>query len=226
MTLLTVDSDSKTPKGKRYGYLTGVLYLAPASLSGKNLCPGSSAGCRAACLYSAGRARIFQSINEARLKRSKLFLENREAFMVQLMGEISKLEVSARKKGLKPAVRLGGTSDIDWTTIQIFGKTVFEHFPKVRFYDYSKVARRFWANRFKNYHLTFSLSENNEKSARNLLDSGFNVAVVFHKKPKTFMGKRVIDGDLHDLRFLDKKGVIVGLKAKGKARKDTTNFVK
>jgi hypothetical protein len=57
------------------------------------------------------------------------------------------------------------------------------------------------------------------------LSNGMNVAAVFHKVPETYLGRTVINGDETDLRFLDPKGVIVGLKAKGKAKKDTTGFV-
>lgn len=223
--LLTVASDSKTVKSIKFGYLTGILYLSPASISGKNLCPHSSAGCRASCLHSSGRARIFPAIHKARLRRSELFIKDRQSFMIQLMGDISKLESAAKKKGLKVAVRCNGTSDIPIENIKVFGKTLFEHFPKVRFYDYSKNAKRVLENKVKNYHLTFSLSESNVEVAKVVAAAGKNVAVVFRSKPKKFWGKRVINGDSHDIRFLDKKGVIVGLSAKGRAKKDKTGFV-
>lgn len=145
--------------------------------------------------------------------------------MIQLMGDISKLESAARKRGLKPAIRLNGTSDIPFENLSIFGKTLFEHFPKIRFYDYSKSPKRVLGNKIKNYHLTFSLSESNIEVAKVVAAAGKNVAAVFRKKPKTFWGKKVLDGDSHDLRFLDKKGVIVGLSAKGRAKKDKTGFV-
>ena len=223
--LLTVSGDSKTVKGEQHGYLTGILYLSPASLSGKNLCPHSSPGCRAACLYTSGRARTFPAINKARLRRSELFIKDRESFMIQLMGDIAKLESAAKKKGLKVAVRLNGTSDIPFENIKVFRKTLFEHFTKVRFYDYSKNPKRVLENKVKNYHLTFSLSESNVEVAKVVAAAGKNVAVVFRNKPKTFWEKRVVDADSHDLRFLDPKGVICGLSAKGRAKKDKTGFV-
>jgi hypothetical protein len=125
----------------------------------------------------------------------------------------------------RPQCSINGTSDIPFENLSIFGKTLFEHFPKVQFYDYGKSAKRVLENKIKNYHLTFSLSESNIKIAKVVAAAGKNVAVVFHKKPKTFWGKKVLDGDISDLRFLDKKGVIVGLSAKGRAKKDKTGFV-
>lgn len=168
---------------------------------------------------------MFPAINKARLRRSELFIKDRQSFMVQLMGDIAKLESAARKRKLKPAIRLNGTSDIPFENISIFGKTLFEHFPKIRFYDYSKSPKRVLEHKIKNYHLTFSLSETNVEIAKVVAAAGKNVAVVFRSKPKKFWGKKVVNGDLHDIRFLDKKGVIVGLSAKGRAKKDKTGFV-
>lgn len=146
--------------------------------------------------------------------------------MLQLMGDIARVEYSAKKRGMKPVIRLNGTTDVQWENFKILGKTIFEHFPKVRFVDYTKIARRMFSNKIKNLHLTFSKSEVNTEIAKTVAAAGHNVAVVFAKdKPKTLWGRKVIDGDLHDIRFLDKKGVIVGLKAKGRALKDKTGFV-
>ena len=117
------------------------------------------------------------------------------------------------------------------------GKTVFEIFPDVQWYDYTKIAKRMFpgsdASKYQNYHLTFSRSESNEAIAKTVIGTGGNVAVVFGngakkgkvKLPKQFWGYSVICGDTNDLRFLDKKGVIVGLTAKGKAKKDMSGFV-
>jgi hypothetical protein len=225
--LLTVSGDSKTVKGEQHGYLTGILYLSPASLSGKNLCPHSSPGCRAACLYTSGRARTFPAINKARLRRSELFIKDRESFMIQLMGDIAKLESAARKRGLKPAIRLNGTSDIPFENISVFGKTLFKHFPKIRFYEYSKILKRFLnPNLPKNLHLTFSRSESNSELIPIVTKLGYNVAVVFRKKiPLKWNGMKTINADSHDLRFLDPKGVICALRAKGRAKIDTSGFV-
>lgn len=227
MHLLSVSADAKTVRGEPYGFLTGILYLQPASLSGKNLCPGSSAGCREACLNYSGRSVAFPKIFAARKRKTEMFLKERETFMLQLASDISTLQIKAKKMGKKPVVRLNGVTDIGWESIPVLGyKNIFRMFPKVKFVDYTKIARRLYANKEKNYHLTFSLSEENESAARKASENGYNVAVVFRDRPKKFWNKKVVDGDRHDLRFLDGKGVIVGLKAKAKAKKDKTGFVK
>lgn len=227
MHLLSVSSDAKTKKGEPYGFLTGILYLQPASLSGKNLCPGSSAGCREACLNYSGRSVAFPKIFAARKRKTEMFLKERETFMLQLASDISTLQIKAKKMGKKPVARLNGVTDIQWESIPVLGyKNIFQMFPKVKFVDYTKIARRLYANQEKNYHLTFSLSEENESAARKASDNGYNVAIVFKDRPKKFWNKKVVDGDRHDLRFLDGKGVIVGLKAKAKAKKDKTGFVR
>jgi hypothetical protein len=87
-------------------------------------------------------------------------------------------------------------------------------FPDVQFYDYTKNYIRFEKELPANYHLTFSRSETNHDKAMEILSKGFNVAIVFDKLPETFAGYEVINGDENDLRFKDKKGVVVGLKYK------------
>lgn len=229
--LLSVSSDAKTIKGQKYGYLTGILYLAPASLSGKNLCPGSTAGCRASCLNYSGRSVAFPKIHQARLRKSKLYNENKDEFARQLFSDVWRLENEAKERGFKATLRLNGTSDIDFSNLRINGKNIFETFPNIQFYDYTKVFTRVLNNKQKNYHLTFSLSEKNENYAKILSEAGHNVAVVFktdknNPLPKKFWNKEVICGDDSDVRFLDKRGVIVGLRAKYKAKKDKTGFTK
>lgn len=229
-SLLSVGKDAKTKKGEKYGYLTGILYLAPAKLSGVNLCPASSPGCRAACLFSAGYAGIYKSVNEGRMKKAHWFNSDREGFMRTLIVDISKLERAAARKGLKPVCRFNGVSDIQVENILVDGKTIFEHFPMVEFLDYTKIAKRMFkgakAQSFPNYHLTFSRSETNHAIAETVAKAGGNVAVVFAGGvPKRFMGRKTVPGDLSDLRFLDGKGVIVALTAKGKAKHDKSGFV-
>lgn len=231
MKLLTVNSNAKTIKGNAMGYLTGILYLAPARQAtgpqGATLCPHASPGCLAACLYTAGRAGIFRAINESRVRKTKALLADKAGFILQLEKDILELIRKAKRENLTPCVRLNGTSDIrveDWG--------LMEKFPNIQFYDYTKNPVR--AVRYANggmpanYHLTFSLSETNQAEALSLLSIGVNVAAVFHKAlPAVALGSTVIDGDLSDLRFLDPKGprgIIVGLKAKGKAKKDETGF--
>jgi hypothetical protein len=230
MALLTV-GNPKLLKGQKKGYLSSVLHLAPADLSGKNTCPKATAGCKAACLNTAGRGGIFKKgettnvIQQARIRKTKAFFENRQAFLNELVVEIIKTIKSAEKKNLIPVFRLNGTSDIAFEKYEIAnGKNIFQMFPDVQFYDYTKIVGR-KVSHIPNYHLTFSKADGNDMDVRLAASNGMNVAAVFHKLPETYIGRPVINGDETDLRFLDPKGVIVGLKAKGKAKKDTSGFV-
>jgi hypothetical protein len=232
MKLLTVSADAKTVKGQKFGYLTGILYLAPAHESGvMNTCPMASDGCKAGCLFTAGRASIFPAIIEARIRKTHELHNDREAFMEQLRKDVRALVRKAKRDGLTPAVRINGTSDLPQLAIQLANE-----FGDVQFYDYTKIPMP-WRRIGSNYHLTFSLNESNMPAAMEALQHGVNVAVVFdvkkgHALPETWQGYRVIDGDVSDLRFLDKKtrkdgmrAVIVGLRAKGEAKKDVLGFV-
>jgi hypothetical protein len=221
MKLLTTEN-AKTPKGETKGYLTGILYLAPASLSGVNLCPWSTTGCRKACLNTAGRGQ-FNSIQDARLIKTLHFLNNRAGFIDQLRDDIKALERKAEREGLIPIVRLNGTSDIIWERI---APELFIEFSHIQFYDYTKFPIYARGTIPANYKLTYSNHESMQlDELKMLLDSQRNVATVFETVPKTYLGYQVINGDESDLRFLDPQGVIVGLTAKGKAKKDTTGFV-
>ena len=234
--LISINADAKTIKGTGQGYLTGICYLSPASIAGLgNLCPHASPGCRTACLYTAGRAGIFKSINKARLARTRLLFADRKAFCDQLEKEISALVRKADREGLAPVVRLNGTSDL---TIESIFPHLFNMFPRVQFYDYTKSARRAlsWAKGGLpiNYHLTFSYSETNGPKAWALLREGVNVAMVAKGINAgdllTSALFETFDADASDLRFLDKpasdgRGRIGLLKAKGKARKDKSGFV-
>jgi hypothetical protein len=223
MELLSINADAKTVKGIKYGYLTAIQYLSPAKESGVNLCTFASNGCKAACLYTAGRGAT-DIIKRARLARTKLFLSNKYAYFSKLILEIQKLERRAKRENLIPCVRLNGTSDIPFEKIKFYDKTIFQWFPHVQFYDYTKNPNR--TNIPINYHLTFSRSETNEETALQKLKSGSNVAVVFRNKlPKKWNGFNVTNGDLSDLRFLDKINSVVGLIEKGKAKQDESNFV-
>lgn len=230
MSLLTV-GNPKLMKGEKKGYLSFVLHFAPADLSGKEVCPKRTAGCTAACLNTAGRGGIMKKgettniIQQARLRRTKEFIADRRAFLNQLTVDIIKAKTSAEKKGLIPVFRLNGTSDIAWEKYEVAnGKNIFQMFPDVQFYDYTKVNNR-KVSHINNYHLTFSKADGNDMDVRIALQAGMNVAAVFREVPDTYLGRTVINGDETDLRFLDSKGVIVGLKAKGRAKKDTTGFV-
>lgn len=224
--LLSVSADAKTSKGEGEGFLTGILYMAPSDQSGViNVCPHASAGCRAACLFSAGRGR-FPNVIEARTRRTLFFANDRKGFLARLSTEISMLLVLAKAEGKTPAIRLNGTSDLPYEN---FG--IMQEFPTVQFYDYTKDKARY--SRYlngqlpANYHLTFSRSEENGEHADAFVKAGGNVAIVFAGKelPATYKGAPVINGDLNDLRFKDKRGAVVGLLAKGRAKKDESGFV-
>lgn len=230
MKLLGIGSDSKTSKGEKFGYLTGILYLAPSDVSAIiNTCPHASKGCRLACLYTAGRG-AFSNVQKARIEKTRRFVQEREAFLWDLQADIFALIRKAEKLGKVPCVRLNGTSDIAWEDIKLpDGKNIMETFKSVQFYDYTKNARRMRDSLYpdwpSNYHLTFSRSESNQKDCLDILNKGGNVAAVFRVVPPESFGVPVVDGDLSDLRFLDPRGVVVGLKAKGKARQDLSGFV-
>ena len=230
MSLLTV-GNPKLLKGQKKGYLSFVLHLAPADLSGKEVCPKRTAGCTAACLNTAGRGGIMKKgettniIQQARLRRTLAFFADRRAFLNQLTVDIIKAKVSAEKKGLIPVFRLNGTSDLSWEKYEVANnKNIFQMFPDVQFYDYTKVLGRKVGD-IKNYHLTFSNADGNINDVLAAKQAGLNIAAVFKQLPEKYLGLPVINGDETDLRFLDPKGVIVGLKAKGKAKKDTSGFV-
>ena len=230
MSLLTV-GNPKLMKGEKKGYLSFVLHFAPADLSGKEVCPKRTAGCTAACLNTAGRGGIMKKgettniIQQARLRRTLAFFADRRAFLNQLTVDIIKAKVAAEKKGLIPVFRLNGTSDLSWEKYEVANnKNIFQMFPDVQFYDYTKVLGRKVGD-IKNYHLTFSNADGNINDVLAAKQAGLNIAAVFKQLPEKYLGLPVINGDETDLRFLDPKGVIVGLKAKGKAKKDTSGFV-
>jgi len=230
MVLLSVNADAKTVKGTEYGVLTGILYLAPSDESGvMNTCPNASPGCRAACLFTAGRG-AFDNVKQGRIKKTLWFHRDRDGFLRQLIKDITALIKKANKAGMVAAIRLNGTSDIAWESLKVDGKNLMEHFPTINFYDYTKSPFR--AGRFAqgllpvNYHLTFSRSEINHDVVKEAVEMGVNIAVVFRGGlPATYMGRQVIDGDVSDIRFNDPEGCVVGLKAKGRARKNESDFV-
>ena len=225
MKLLTDGArNPKTAKSKGYGYLTGILHLAPHTQSGYQVCPSATDGCSSACLYFQGRGSM-DSVQEARIRKTRTIFENRAGFMADLAKDIASIVRRAQKNNLKPCVRLNGTSDIRWERTGIM-----EQFPNVTFYDYTKIKNR--KRLPKNYSLTFSRSEATTNDEwRQAIDDGMNVAVVFRNTlPERWHfnweeSVPVIDGTTHDLRFLDPKPCIVGLTAKGSAKKDTSGFV-
>jgi len=230
MSLLTV-GNPKLIKGEKKGYQSFVLHLAPSNLSGYNTCPKATTGCKQACLNTAGRGGIFKkgetsnTIQKARIRKTKEFFENREQFLDNLSANIKLGIKQAEKKGLIPAFRLNGTSDLSWEKYEVAeGKNIFQMFPDVQFYDYTKVLGR-KVSHIPNYHLTFSQADGNIEDVIKAKEAGMNIATVFRTVPESHLGRTVVNGDETDLRFLDPKNVIVGLKAKGKAKKDTSGFV-
>jgi len=240
MHLLSV-GNPKTLKGMAQGYNTYILHLAPATLSGHNTCPKATHGCVAACLNTAGRGGMFKkgentnTIQRARIRKTQLFYNDREQFMALLVKDILLAIKQSAKAGLVPVFRLNGTSDISWEKYSVkmgnvYYTNIFEAFGYVQFYDYTKVLGRKVSN-ISNYSLTFSAADGNDLDVLLARKAGYNIAVVFGIKkgtpmPADYMGLPVFNGDESDLRFLDPKQVVVGLYAKGKAKKDTSGFVK
>ena len=215
----------KNLKQKYNKYWILRLNLAPDKVSGYSVCPSASAGCSASCLHTAGNP-IFQKQKDlGRINRTRYYMQSRVEFLKQLIKEIKNHELYCNKNKLIPVVRLNTTSDIPWEI-----HNIFELFPNVQFYDYTKIKKRilkYLNNEYsKNYHLTFSMHETNYNDCMEVLNNGGNVAMVFRNNlPETYKGFKVVSGDETDLRFLDPRNTIVGLKAKGKAKKDTTGFV-
>jgi hypothetical protein len=215
-TLLTTNNH-KTIKGAKLGYITYIMYLSPFTDNSKgiNLCPHASAGCSKACLFSSGFGGMYDTVRDGRRNKTEWYLSNRSEFMLQIDTEISKAVIKHKDKAIV-TIRLNGTSDIRFEKIKVRdGKNIFELYPDVQFYDYTKNPLRFKGDLPKNYHLTFSRSEINDKDALAILKKGYNVAVVFKGDlPNEYMGYKVVNGDDTDLRFTDPKNVIVGLKFK------------
>ena len=224
--LLSVNTNRKLQKSNKLSdeYWSCILHLHPTNT---RICPYQiKAGCKDACLNTAGLAGVFPKVQESRKRKTDLFLNNRAEFMSLLVLDIIKFIEACKRKGKKPAIRLNGTSDIPYENIIVEGgQNIFEMFPQVQFYDYTKIPTRNVDYIF-NYHLTWSYSEADDKYAQLFDKVKHNIAVVFAQKlPKTFRGRRVIDGDKHDMRFKDSRNVVVGLVAKAKAKTEDNGFV-
>jgi hypothetical protein len=223
---LLSSNNVKTVKGEKKNYKTFIMYLSPFTLNSKgvNLCPMASEGCANACLFESGFGGIYQSVKNGRLEKTEFYLSNRMAFLDKLVDEITKLETKYKDSEFTLAIRLNGTSDISFEKqITSNGKTIFDTFKNIQFYDYTKNYTRFNKPLPSNYHLTFSRSETNEAIAMELLSKGVNVSMVFDKVPETYRGYTVVNGDEDDLTFLKPKGVIVGLKYKKITTKGADN---
>jgi hypothetical protein len=225
--LLSVNSNPKIDKSNKVSnkYWSCIMHLRPISTK---ICPYQDiAKCKDACLNTAGLGGVYPSIQKARQKKTDLFLNDRDEFMRVLVKDINTFIRACKRKDKRPAIRLNGTSDIQWEYIEIDGyENIFAMFPEVQFYDYTKIPTR-KIDHIPNYHLTWSYSEANNKYAKMFDKVPNNKAVVFKNKilPSMFKGLKVIDGDTHDMRFLDEPNSVVGLKAKGKARQDKSGFV-
>tara|TARA_R110000796_G_scaffold168016_1_gene284901 strand:+ start:222 stop:1022 length:801 start_codon:yes stop_codon:yes gene_type:complete len=227
---LNIGANAKTVKNTKVGYLTGILYLAPEKLSGRNVCSHATPGCIASCLNTAGQGR-YDNVQAARIAKTKLFYASREEFWLHLERSLEFLTKKAAKLGHKPSVRLNGTSDLPFESFIVRdGRTIMELWPDVEFYDYTKVPKRmrkYLSGAMPaNYSLTFSYTENNAAACSEFLADGGTVAVVFEKElPAFFMGFPVVNGDEHDAINTRDGGTILGLSAKGRAKQDTTGFV-
>ena len=235
--LLTVGSDAKTVKGEKYNYLTGIHYALPhrevyehkfaakllrdAGIKNYNACWWAG-NCKLPCLNTSGRG-AFDTTQVARAKRTLYKVLNSSEFRMKMIREVAALERKALRKAMKPCVRPNGTTDEDYAWLV----DIFQH---IQFYDYTKSIKRLMLNRRHNYHLTFSYDgPRNWHDCKLALDNGHNVAIVFSGDPdtwpKTLRNRKVINGDDSDLRFKDPKGRLIGLTAKGRAKKDTSGFV-
>ena len=219
-----VSTSSKIAHSQTYSHQhTYAIYLAPANVSGYNVCSHSTPECRSGCLNTSGRAGIEEfsgktAIHDCRVKKTRLFYEEPEFFMAWMIAEIKHYQKRAEHKGFFFSVRINATSDIDWQNVKVNGQTIFEMFPEVSFYDYTKNPAKF-ENMASNYHLTYSYTGRNWDLCEVLLKKGFNIAMVFNVRketelPQTYKGYTVINGDLTDYRIADAKGIIVGLKWK------------
>ena len=222
-------ASAKTVKGESIGYLTAICYLVPDD----ELCPlAKLAGCMAGCLRSAGRG-AFDNVQAARAAKTRFFREHREAFMLSMCADVWSLVRKAAKLGMTPLVRPNGTSDIPFENIPVVdGKTIFQLFPDVQFYDYTKhPSRNLDGKTAGNYDLTYSFSSVTPKpiSIKGLTNKhNRRTAVVFDRAeniPSEFRGWPVVDGDDTDVRHIEPVNVVVALYAKGKAKQDMSGFV-
>ncbi len=254
MKIYSVNADAKTTKSRKRGYLTGICYFAPYNLSGYQVCPKASKGCSEACLGAhAGRVKFLPTIMDSRIAKTRLYMEDREEFMLRMVKDLVALERKALREGFEPLHRPNGSSDIPYERVAIGSKAaqwindnniyakfsvnakmnIFEAFPHIRSYDYTKRPNR--KDLPSNYSLTFSLAEDNVQDAVVAFCNGMNIAAVWRDELPEYLVLEgangpvhieVVNGDDHDARVDDPKGVCIGLIAKGDAKHDTTGFVR
>ena len=221
-------TNSKTAKNSVETY---ILYLAPHKQNSKkiNICPKASKGCAAACLFSAGRGK-FSNVIASRTNKTEYYLSDKKTFINQLSNELIKIANKSIKQNKKIAIRLNGTSDLDFIElIKQYNNLDLLHnnkFKNLLFYDYTAILGKIKKYINTPYSLTLSRKENNESEILQALKLGGNVAAVFNGNlPTKYKGYSVINGDSSDLEMLYNKNVILGLKAKGEAKKDRSGFV-
>jgi hypothetical protein len=223
------NTNAKTSKNSLETY---ILYLAPHTLNSKgiNLCPWASNGCTFNCLYTSGMG-VFSNVQKARIEKSDLFVNDKIAFLNKLFKELEKINKKAIKENKQIAIRLNGTSDIDFVALfsHKLNKSVLDLFPNLVFYDYTKNIQKIEKYQNENrYHLTFSRSEDTKnEDILKALNFNANVAIVFSSNnlPDFYLNTRVLNGDDSDIVMVYNKSKILGLKAKGKAKKDKSGFV-
>jgi hypothetical protein len=228
-TLFSIDSP-KAVKAQKYGWLNAINYMAPHRLAGVgNLCPHASKGCIALCLGEhSGNAALYPAVLKSRIAKAQLLMRDRQAFLKEMAAGIRRARATAKHQKLKLCVRLNGATDIAWERL---APAIFANNADLQFVDYTKSPKRAIEHAQgklpANYHLTFSRSETSEAQCLEVLTAGGNVAVVFAGEfPEHYLGHRVINGDAHDLRHLDGRGVVVALSPKGrKAKADKSGFV-
>ena len=226
-----VNNGAKHQKAEKYKELVYTIYLAPANLSGYEVCAGRTAECTALCLNESGHNRMDMKtnmINNSRIRKTQMFFENHEFFVRWVIRDIQAGITRAKKQGYRFSVRLNNTSDISpelfWIKENGIKKNILELFPEIQFYDYTKVMGRLrLMNKYDNYDLTYSYNGSNMETCLQLLKSGIKVAMVFEKVPEEFEGFKVVDGDLYDMRYKDEPGVIIGLKYKKVRNKPDEN---
>lgn len=232
----SVNSSSKIMKTNKVLEIdTYVMYLAPSTLSGKNVCAMATKECILGCLNTSGRAKMqksYEMITKARINKTKYFYENRDLFNMLLFNEIGMYAKRTANKGKEFAVRLNGTSDLSPILFKSEGMNILERYPNIQFYDYTKVLNRIeLSKKYKNYDLTFSFTGYNWNDCLTALQNNVRVAVIFNVErnkplPKTFNGFKVIDGDKYDYRPKDKKNVIVGLRWKSIKDREVNDQIK
>lgn len=225
-----VNNSTKHVKAFKYNEMVYTIYLAPGNSSGYEVCPGRTSECTSLCLNSSGRNKMDikkEMINASRIKKVRLFFEEKNYFMKWLIDDIKKSYNKAMEQGFYFSVRLNNTSDISPEDFYIIDngvkQNILEIFPHIQFYDYTKVFdRESLTKKYSNYDLTYSFTGRNWSECLDLLNKGERITVVFNKVPETYLGFEVVDGDKYDMRYRDPKGVIIGLKFK-KVRNKLTN---